>query len=97
MKRQTKRLLIGLTVKYTKAKNTNGANARRKKAARRKMSAMIPNIPKRKQLTRIKLEAIQLPNNDTTKTIAIKPFQLLHIRNSFVACSKNLLLNPIFT
>ena len=60
------------------------------------MSAMIPNIPKRKQLTRIKLEAIQLPNNDTTKTIAIKPFQLLHIRNSSVACSKNLLLNPFF-
>ena len=60
------------------------------------MSAMIPNIPKRKQLTRIKLEAIQLPNNDTTKTIAIKPFQLLHIRNSSVACSKNLLRNPFF-
>ena len=61
--------------------------------AKRKMSVMIPNISKWKQLTRIKLRLYCFQTTTQEKPKLLSSINSLNIRNSSVACSKAILLN----
>ena len=61
--------------------------------AKRKMSVMIPNISKWKQLTRIKLRLYCFQTTTQEKPKLLSSTNSLNIRNSSVACSKAILLN----
>ena len=61
--------------------------------AKRKMSVMILNISKWKQLTRIKLRLYCFQTTTQEKPKLLSSINSLNIRNSSVACSKAILLN----
>ena len=61
--------------------------------AKRKMSVMILNISKWKQLTRIKLRLYCFQTTTQVKPKLLSSINSLNIRNSSVACSKAILLN----